>query len=288
MEIDISNGKYWDEGITLVDGCTPCSPGCDHCWAAAHAHRFYREGEPCHESGLFTDDSGRFNGDIVIHPERLTRFNTRNPKVFAIRNDLFHEKVPDDFILKTIQLMGSKFYNIYLIQTKQPKRMIDVIKSINPILRSEGRAPLGLLWDNVYFGLTICNQQEADEKIPIFLQVPGRKFLSIEPMLSDIILPFNGEFQDSDGCYEDMRHNIKSVILGGETGHGARPMNPAWVRSVRDQCAAAGVSFYFKSWGACCPVDIFGKDYGMLRVGRQRAGRRLDGRTHDALHWLML
>jgi len=121
MTIDMKKGRYWDEGITLVDGCTPCSPGCDHCWSAALAHRFYREGEPGHESGLFTDDFGRFNGDIMIHPERLKWFITRKPRVFAIWNDLFHEDVPDDFILKTIQLMGSKFHNIYLILTNDAK-----------------------------------------------------------------------------------------------------------------------------------------------------------------------
>jgi protein gp37 len=83
--IDIEKGRYWDEGITLIDGCSPCSPGCDHCWSAAQSHRFNRK-------QYFTDDNGKFNGDIQIHPKRLSRFNTRKPKVFSIWNDLFWEK----------------------------------------------------------------------------------------------------------------------------------------------------------------------------------------------------
>jgi len=79
---DVSKGRYWQVVVELVSGCTPCSPGCDHCWSAALAHRFYREGEPCHESGLFTDASGRFNGDIVVHPERLKRLNTGKPLLY--------------------------------------------------------------------------------------------------------------------------------------------------------------------------------------------------------------
>lgn len=92
--IDISTGRYWDRGIQLIDGCTPCSPGCDHCWSAAQAHRFKREGEPGHSNGILTDDKGRFNGDIFVHPERLDVFRkTKKPTVFAIWNDLFWEEL---------------------------------------------------------------------------------------------------------------------------------------------------------------------------------------------------
>lgn len=86
--IDIENGRYWDEGIELISGCTPCSPGCEHCWSVANTRRFHPG---------FVDD-GHFNGRIHIHRESLKRFNTRSPKVFAIWNDLFHEFVPDQFV----------------------------------------------------------------------------------------------------------------------------------------------------------------------------------------------
>jgi len=280
VTIDIKKGRYWDEGITLVDGCTPCSPGCDHCWSASLAHRFYREGEPGHESGLFTDDSGRFNGDVMIHPERIKRFKTCKPKVFSLWNDLFHKSVPPQFIDDVFSEMRFKgaSHNTFLVLTKRPQ---NISRDYFNIMQHT----IG----NLYLGLTVCNQHEADEKIPIFLQVPGRKFLSIEPMLSDIILPFNGEFQDSDGCYyDDMRHNIKAVILGVETGPGARPMNSGGVRSIRDQCAAAGVPFFFKGWGKHLPSlkECFGNEfvspYSSLATDVKRL---LDGRLHDELPW---
>ena len=217
----------------------------------------------------------------MIHPERIKRFKTCKPKVFSLWNDLFHKSVPPQFIDDVFSEMRFKgaSHNTFLVLTKRPQ---NISRDYFNIMQHT----IG----NLYLGLTVCNQQEADEKIPIFLQVPGRKFLSIEPMLSDIILPFNGEFQDSDGCYEDMRHNIKAVILGGETGPGARPMNPDWVRSIRNQCAAAGVSFFFKSWGKQLPrlKECFGNEivssYSALTIDVKRL---LDGRIHDELPWAM-
>jgi protein gp37 len=283
MKIDILKGRYWDKGITLVDGCTPCSPGCDHCWSATQAHRFKREGEPGHDSGILTNSNGRFNGDVIVYPERLSRFKTRKPTVFAIWNDLFHENVPDEFILKTFQEIGGQFQNTYLILTKRPQRMLDVIERINPILRAESRAPIGPVWNNLCFGLTVCNQAEADEKIPIFLQVPGKKFLSIEPMLGPIDLTkiYNGSFPPFN-CLNRWTNGkqstgVDAVILGGETGPGARPMHLDWVRSVRDQCAEAGVPFFFKGWGKHIPPT---QGHNALN-----GKRNLDGRTHDDLPW---
>jgi len=261
------------------------------------AHRFKREGEPGHESGIltnyagsFVDDAPYFNGDIVTHPELLSRFNTRMPKVFAIWNDLFHEGVPDQFILNTFQAIGGQFQNTYLILTKRPQRMFDVIKRIKPILCAESRAPIGPVWNNLCFGLTVCNQQEADEKIPIFLQVPGKKFLSIEPVLGAIDLrglgikcPNIGKAcgtKNRTGCLTgncNAGFSFDAVILGGETGAGARPMHLDWVRSVRDQCAEAGVPFFFKGWGKHIPPT---QGHNALN-----GKRNLDGRTHDDLLW---
>ena len=90
--IDISKGRYWQRAWSLVDGCTPCSPGCDNCWSASMAHRFKREGEPGYDTGILTDEKGNFNGDIIIHPERLNIPLTRKkPTVYAVWNDLFWE-----------------------------------------------------------------------------------------------------------------------------------------------------------------------------------------------------
>jgi len=284
--IDISKGRYWDEGIQLVDGCTPCSPGCDHCWSAGMTRRL-KDNIP-DEFGFthHLTHNGIFNGKISLNPWFLKRFNTHKPKVFAIWNDLFHEDVPESFLDDTFMTINANIKNIYLLLTKRPVYMRNYLRQISEDF---------LINAPIYFGLTVCNQQEANEKIPIFLQVPGKKFLSIEPMLGPIDL--------SRDCIEDKYHGgipmiccFDAVILGGETGHGARPLHPDWVRSVRDQCAAAGVPFFFKQWGEYIPIDddktgghkhltLIGKQW-VDRVGRKKAGRELDGCFHDDLPWV--
>lgn len=326
--IDIAKGRYWDEGIELVSGCSPCSPGCDHCWSAAMTYRFYDtkfKTEP-EKSLMRVKDKNKFefSGHVINHPDRLSRFNTRKPKVFSIWNDLFHEAVPFPFIREVIFAAEQGIHTLLLL-TKRPQRMIDFYKwyadEINLSRCEEGYGetndPLNIL-SNLWHGLTVCNQQEADEKIPIFLQVPGKKFLSIEPMLGEIDLKaylHRGLFADPSeiGKFYDP---VDAVILGGETGTGARPLHPDWVRSVRDQCAAAEVPFFFKGWGEWA-YDRYAIAYGsqqvvwvasdgrfesadknemelwdesgstlMARVGRNKAGRLLDGRTHDDLPWV--
>lgn len=319
--IDIANGRYWDLPWSLVSGCTPCSPGCDHCWSATLTHRFSK----IFVDGSLTTGDGKFNGSIFIHPERLSiPLKRRKPTVFAIWNDLFHEVVPDHFRHDTYNEMlnyNRKFFlHTYLILSKRPHVMV----TDKWTMRMPKNDP------SFWFGLTICNQQEADDKIPVFLEVPGKKFLSIEPMLGPIILedysPVLGKpYLNRDYLRESIdpfsfkicKDRIDAVILGGETGLGARPMHPDWVRSVRDQCAAAGVPFFFKGWGeweiasnenghvgSAMPED--GKKYrwigksgktffpsapahedcwAMAKVGRKKAGRLLDGRTHDDLPW---
>ncbi len=301
--MNISKGRYWQEGITLVDGCTPCSPGCEHCWSAGIAHRFSRTGKSYKSDGntrcwpFLTDEkTGKFNGRIEVYPERLKRFNTRKPKVFAIWNDLGHPDIPPFFLTQVYHAMAEFKQNIYLCLTKRPETFLREFP--NPL-------------ENVYWGLTVCNQAEADEKIPIFLQVPGKKFLSIEPMLGaiDIVSFLPATLPALDRAVSGPRGDcLDAVILGGETGPGARPLHPDWVRSVRNQCAAAGVPFFFKQWGEWLPANQ-GKFWELatfknahafiknvngtnkhtldaIKVGRNKAGRELDGRTHDDLPWM--
>lgn len=295
MTINIEKGRYWDQGVELVSGCTPCSPGCENCWSAANSYRFSKSntfktvGFPAH-----------FTGQIETHPDRLKRFNTRKPKVFAIWNDLFHKDVSDYFIHEVYQEMHP--FNIYLILTKRPERMVEITNEIlqaqidyaaqfdlcpteemrNSPAAKWARGRTKDLGAHIWHGLTVCNQQEADEKIPIFLQVPGKKFLSIEPMLGPIDL----EKACCDyECYRCFPDNIDAIILGGETGPGARPMHPDWVRSVRDQCAVTGVPFFFKGWGKHVAINgLLFKDDG--RKYFKPFHRLLDGRTHDELPWV--
>lgn len=330
--MDTSKGRYWDEGIQLVDGCTPCSPGCDHCWSAAQAYRLKIKSDK-REITCFTFNRlpPMFNGEIICHPERLKRFNTRKQKVFALWNDLFHEDVPDEFIMSTFGAMAIDIlqpcFNTYLVLTKRHKRVRDFFLKYG----KQGTEP----WPNVYLGLTVCNQPELDEKWPIFAQVPGKKFISIEPMLGEINLKsaihkgLSDRQRQLNINYHEAVKFPDCIILGGETGHGARPLHPELVRSVRDQCDSAGVPFFFKGWGEWGVTGInkipsdsqdFGewttisstdrksvgkksyyacngetvkegvltgwrKAFHIEKVGRNKAGRKLDGRTHDDLPW---
>ena len=285
----------------------------------ARFHPYEIEGE--NALPLITDDGKHFNGRIVTHPERLSiPLKRRNPTVYAVWNDLFHENISEEFTRDTHWTMQRCGWHTFLVLTKRHERIADWFRvySDAPIL------------PHIYYGLTVCNQQEADEKIPIFLQVPGKKFLSIEPCLSEInILPYIGGQAHHCKCgwheteericmqgkhwycpecgeYCENYDAINAVILGGETGPGARPLHPDWVRSVRDQCAAAAVPFFFKGWGEWIGIDYDQKHTywrcadGMthreiktrpasgvrsIKVGRNNSGRILDGRTHDDLPW---
>ncbi len=320
------NGKYWDLPWSLVDGCTPCSPGCEHCWSASIDHRFRSQNK---DDARYLNDrqlttpNGKFNGLLRLHPDRLSiPLKRRKPTVYAVWNDLFHEAVPDEFRVKVYFAMNAAPQHTYLILTKRPIKMGEFVNTFGtdcPIENGE----------KIYHGLSVCNQQEADEKIPIFLHVPGKKFLSIEPMLSEIHFrwkPYHHEatgetyrqYLERVGSIDHLESlkGIECVICGGETGPGARPMHPDWVRSVRDQCAGAGVTFFFKGWGAWKPCDddhvecaghkntamrlngevvtdespiwkdkaYGGPDQGFWKAG-SKAGRLLDGRTHDDLPW---
>jgi protein gp37 len=263
--INIEKGRYWDLPWSLVSGCTPCSPGCDNCWSLAMEKRFspkVNEGDGC----VYRDTS------IHAHPERLDiPLKRQKPTVFAVWNDFWHESVPDDFQYKAYDAMVER--HTFLILTKRPHIAADYY--------AEGKHDELLPRENIYHGLTVCNQQEAYEKLSYFRRIPGNKFLSLEPLLSDI--PFL------------MLDGIDCVICGGETGPGARPMHPDWVRSVRDQCAAAGVPFFFKQWGEWIHCGVVEDETKfkcteidgtiMCRVGKKASGRRLDGQTHDDLPW---
>ena len=277
--IDISKGRYWSRPWSLVDGCAPCSPGCENCWSRAMATRFHKWPEK-----------------VTPRPDRLNiPLKTRKPTVFAIWNDLFHEDVPDEFIVSAYMTIYSQTRHTFLILTKRPERMAEMTKRLYKNIFTN--TPHAAEAENVWHGLTVCNQQEADEKIPLLLQTPAaHRWISIEPMLGEIDIHkylLDSHYEGNHAC-----RGVHAVILGGETGPHARPMRPDWVRSVRDQCAAAGVPFFFKQWGeylhesqlfdSGIGLDWFNDHVtprGFAKVPRAKAGRLLDGRTHDELPW---
>lgn len=229
MEID--KGIYWDKPWTLVEGCTPVSEGCENCWSASLEHRFCKADKyDC----VLTNEEGKFNGSIHIHEDRLDiPSKTKKPTVFAIWNDLFHEKVDDDFRIRAYyEIEKCEGKHTFLILTKRAKE-----------LKEHFRDRLGYR-DDTFHGVTCENQQRADERIPYLLQIPGKKFLSLEPLLSRIDLDLDLWKISTDFCRVKF---IDWLVVGCETGPRRRPCNIEWIRSIVQQCKSAGVPCFVKA-----------------------------------------
>jgi protein gp37 len=287
-------------------------------------------------------EKGCFNGQVRLNHEFLDLpLRVKKPTVFAVWNDLFHEDVPFDFIDHAFAFMALCPQHTFLVLTKRPERMSEyisisgrydaIIKQLNrgyvwelpsrTVLRLAVNAPRSDKWPlpNIWLGTTAENQQTADKRIPILLQTPAAvRFVSCEPMLGPVDLNrIEGEnyfIHALDGMvywFGGGRENPKLdwVICGGESGHKARPLHPDWARSLRDQCQAAVVPFFFKQIGEWQPFydrDIDDPDWQHIpgeasnvrrlnlkggcgfhgdrliyfkRVGKKNAGRELDGRT---------
>lgn len=242
-----------------VTGCTSASEGCQNCYAKRMANRL---------RGRYGYPADPFR--VTLHPEKLEEpLKWKKPRrVFVCSmGDLFHEQVPDEYIAKVWEVMNNASQHTFLVLTKRPQRMKDFLARLGWYIHDRDGYPMEAVLDeggkctvkNVWLGVTAENQQRADERIPILLQIPAAvRFVSIEPMLGPVVIP--EEWPDW-------------IICGGETGPGARPIHPDWVRSLRDQCQAAGTPFFFKSWG----------EWAEHNVGKKKAGRLLDGRTWDEI-----
>lgn len=309
-------GIEWaDSTWNPITGCDKVSPGCDHCYAETFAERW--RGTPGHyfENGF----------DVQLRPNKLAlplRW-TKPRKVFVnSMSDLFHDKVPDDYIAQVFAVMALAPQHTFQLLTKRHGRMRSLLSSerfpglvymaINALLEhgnplhindiaimdaldgfSRGRFKV---LPNVWLGVSAEDQKRADLRIPALLDTPAAvRFVSAEPLLGALDI---ARFAEHDDAKYDVPP-LSWVIVGGESGPGARPMHPEWARSLRDQCVAAGVPFLFKQWGEYVPhFPLEGRDpdvwiegpsefpdmvhkTGMWRVGKRRAGRELDGRTWD-------
>ena len=233
-----SSIEWTDATWNPVTGCTKVSPGCAHCYAETFAERFRGvRGHP-YEQGF----------DLKLWPERLELPLTwKRPKMIFVNSmsDLFHADVPDAFIQQVFDVMARAHWHTFQVLTKRPENAAEM--------------SAGLPWpDNVWMGTSVENQRFTSRVSSLTRTDARVKFLSCEPLLGPLCL--------------DLRA-IDWVIVGGESGPGARPMRADWARSVRQQCMDAGVPFFFKQWGA--------HDEHGVRVGKHRAGRVLDGRTWD-------
>ena len=226
--------EWTDSSWNPVTGCTKVSPGCQHCYAERMASRLKAMGQETYRNGF----------ELTLHPSvQSAPLRWKKPRTIFVNSmsDLFHEAVPLDFIQQVFAVMQRAHWHRFQILTKRSARLREIATD--------------LTWPpNVWMGVSV----EAERYLPRIAELnttgAAVKFLSLEPLLGPLPgLNLNG---------------IDWVIVGGESGPRATPMQEEWVLEIRDQCVASGVPFFFKQWGG---------------VNKKRAGRVLQGRTWDAM-----
>jgi protein gp37 len=343
---DKTSIEWCDATINPCFGCSTVSPACDNCYAARMAHRLAANIKiPPYFVGL-TDVAGKWTGRVNLYPhlmKQVLRWQKPRRIFVGSMTDLFHPEVPDEFLDKVFGYMALASQHTFMLLTKRPERMRGYVHSrmengraaichqIDCMDPTKGNrcGPLEMPLPNVWLGVTAENQAMADERTPILLGTPAAaRFVSVEPMLGTMDLrpwlPGPCQHPECDGgsipvgndggrpcpwCECGPLGRLDWVICGGESGPGARPMHQDWARSLRGQCHAAGVPFFFKQWGEWGgagedvdhlmshwllpdgrmapldddPEDFWDKSRATLvgRVGKHRAGRFLDGSTHD-------
>ncbi len=226
----------WTEATwNPTTGCTKVSPGCTHCYAERMAFRLQAMGQERYAKAFDLT----LQEDLVELPLRW-----KKPRVIFVNSmsDLFHKNVPADFIARCFDVMQQAEQHVFQVLTKRPERAADMAQD--------------LPWsENVWMGTSVENAKYTD-RIDTLRAIPAaNRFLSVEPLLGPI------KKLQLDG--------IHWVIVGGESGPGARPMKPEWVRPIRDRCVKAEVPFFFKQWGAYGPDAV--------RRSKKANGRELDG-----------
>ncbi len=223
-------------------GCTKVSPGCKNCYAETMARRLQAMGANGYENGF----------QLTLMPERLAEpLERRKPTVYFVNSmsDLFHEKVPFEYIRRVFDVMSCAPQHTFQVLTKRADRMAEFCREIDV-------AP------NIWLGVSVENRKHGAPRIDVLREIKAAvRFLSIEPLLQDVgKIDLNG---------------IHWVIVGGESGIKARPMSTQWVANIKQQCDKARVAFFFKQWGA------WGAD-GHKR-SKKANGRKYEGRVWDTM-----
>lgn len=330
----------WAQAVwNPVVGCSIVSAGCSNCYAMGMAWRVERcdtRGKSPHYAGLTRQSGGRavWTGKVAAAPDHvwLAPLRRRVPTVYFVNSmgDLFHEGVPDDWIDRAFAVMALCPQHKFIVLTKRAERMRRYLQYPDII-------PL----PNVALGVSVEDQASADERIPPLLATPAAiRLISAEPLLGPVDLNrihevfYDGHLHTWESALSGKRFDpwtdfdcdpmmpgfpkLDWVIAGGESGKGSRPCHPDWARGLRDQCAAAGVPFFWKQWGDWSPHYARpGGDLGgdiragpvksvnpsgrsdlesrnltgrggepgtryMARVGKAKAGALLDGQLHRA------
>ena len=225
----------WTESTwNPVTGCTKISPGCAHCYAERMTRRLKGMGQANYANGF----------KVTVHPHTVALpLEWKRPQTVFVNSmsDLFHKDVPADFIFQVFDVMRRAHWHIFQVLTKRSERLVELSTQ--------------LPWaDNIWMGVSVENQAYTCRIDDLRRTGAMVKFLSCEPLLGPL--------------HHLGLEDIDWVIVGGESGPGARPMEPACVMEIRDQCLAARIPFFFKQWGG---------------VNKKKAGRILDGRTWDGL-----
>ncbi len=232
----MANSKIeWTESTwNPVTGCTKISSGCANCYAERMAKRLQSMGQPNYVNGF----------EVTLHPQSLALpMSWKKPQVIFVNSmsDLFHEDIPTEYIRQVFDVMNFANWHTYQVLTKRAERLSELAPALN--------------WpDNVWMGVTVENA-DCIHRIDYLRDVPAAvRFLSMEPLLSAV---------------ENMDlNNIDWVIVGGESGPGARPIEKEWVTSIKDQCRIADVPFFFKQWGG---------------INKKKTGRLLDDREYSEM-----
>ena len=283
--------KVWNPTV----GCMKVSAGCENCYAIRSAYRAAAMGWSAYDGLTRKLPNGSLNwtGEVRTLPERLAiPLGWKKPSRIFVdsMSDLFHEDIPDEFIDQVFAVMAWTPHHTYQVLTKRPERMLRYLTheqtgilerrdhivdamcglclNADAYLCGSGGEDCeleGFVWPlpNVWLGTSVEDQRAADERIPLLLRTPAAvRFLSCEPLLGPVDL----ERWIRRITHRVLNDGVDWVIAGGESGPKARQCDPDWVRSLRDQCQAVDVAFFFKQWG-----------------GRTHAagGRELDGRTWD-------
>jgi protein gp37 len=292
--------EWCDHTFNPWEGCTKVSPGCANCYAEVRNSRWnggtspnWGKGAPRRRTSLANWRKPlQWNKDAAVHPAAVGTEWERNsrPRVFcASLADWLDDEVPVEWLADLLALVHKTPNLDWLLLTKRPQNWADRLDAVNLYLGSpiskESMARPGLLsfiinWRsgyrpaNIWIGTTVEDQIRAEERIPKLLEIPARvRFLSCEPLLRGVDLR---HIDDQDGNTLDAltgdwgiegrghtgpsERRIHWVIAGGESGKGARPMYPSWATSIRDQCQAVNVPFFFKQWGEWAPRMMFYND----------------------------
>lgn len=311
--------------------CEKVSPGCANCYAERMQPRFGNDirynAADRDKVELFLDD------DTLTQPLRWKR-----PRMIFVcsMTDLFGSWVTDEWLDQMFAVMALTPQHTYQILTKRPERMLEYFDRLSSAHTQDGNMKLsplsvviaeylkvfsyktaeegrkimnamGCSWPlpNVWLGVSVEDQKTADERIPTLLQIPAAvRFLSVEPMLGAVDVMGVTAPTGKGEVYASWL--LDWVIVGGESGPNARPMHPDWARSIRDQCVAAGVPFFFKQWGNWMPLEPMADEFPTcgvvpdfqirekqihdwddyrysVNIGKHKAGRLLDGRTWDEM-----